>query len=168
MRVLPKFGERVCKDVIAKRGVIKMKLSELSDQQKNELVHEKVLGKSLLEECDGGIGELPTSSDGWFCGKCGYSDDWSEVRKEHKQQPPKYCRSLERAWEIIQSVSQRKKEQYKVDFIVALSRVTDRRIPLYDGLPTIGLSIELATFAELRPQDIVDAVLLAYELAEEG
>ena len=72
----------------------------LTPDERDRVVAEKVMGWQA-KPCDGEMGELPTSSDGWFCQSCGYSGDWGDGF-EHEEVPDRYTRSLDIAWKIVE------------------------------------------------------------------
>lgn len=72
---------------------------ELSPEQRNRLVAEKVMGWKS-KNCNGEIGEKSISSDGWYCLKCGYSGYWGDDQ-EHEQVPLHYTTDMNVAMEVI-------------------------------------------------------------------
>jgi len=72
----------------------------------DKLVESTFFGWKEGMECDGEIGELPISSDGWFCLKCGYQGTWGEDTT-HYQQPKPRSTDIAAAWEILKELNKK-------------------------------------------------------------
>jgi hypothetical protein len=81
-----------------------VKWSALTAEERDHLVAEKVL-EWKQGICDGEMGELPCSPDGWFCQKCGYSGCWGDDY-EHEEIPPRYTQSMSTAWKVVEHITQ--------------------------------------------------------------
>lgn len=88
-----------------------MKWSEIKD--KDRFISEKVMGWQPAL-CDGEIGELPSSPDGWFCQSCGFLGSWGDSF-EHEQLPKVYTKNIELA---LQAVEQAQKKYSNAMFYI--------------------------------------------------
>lgn len=74
---------------------------EMTIEDRNLLVAEKVMGWKSGQECEGYMGEQPNSSDGWFCQLCGHEGYWGDSFS-HEALPPRYVESMDLALLILQ------------------------------------------------------------------
>ena len=71
----------------------------LTAEQRDILVAEKIFNWKQ-KECEGEIGELPTSSDGWSCQRCGHSGYWGDDNA-HQEIAKHYSTNIGAAWLIV-------------------------------------------------------------------
>jgi len=83
----------------------RVKWDELTPEQRDRLVAEKVMGWEA-KECNGAIGEKPNSPDGWYCLECGYDGGWGSSTK-HEGMPPHYSTEMNDTWKLVEKMTSR-------------------------------------------------------------
>ena len=129
-----------------------MNWDALTEDERDRLVAEKVMNWQPQAECDGSIGELPISPDGWFCEKCGYNRGWGSSFT-HEELPPGYTESMDKAWLVIRKLAEadyRKRDTFmEVIDVDSIGNDWDE-----SGMTLKGL-------AQLTPEKICKAALIA-------
>src|SRR5687767_7725745 len=143
-----------------------MKWSEMSPEQRDRLVAEKVM-QWVEEPCklDDGHPDIAEIEGFWECRTCGFQGDWGENGvpqiHNHIALPPKYSQSLDEVWKIVQSES--------FNNAVLQYRTEDSRIPSLKPVYFCQLNRvngEFFTAFAKTPQDAIClAALSAYDVA---
>ena len=102
-----------------------MKISDLRPgRELDAVIHEQVMGQNLITPCDGDIGELPISSDGWLCMECGHTGYLGSDTAHHRRVPD-YSTDIATAWQVVEKITEPPGNRASADANVVFATLFD-------------------------------------------
>jgi hypothetical protein len=78
----------------------------MAKEQRDQLVHERVMGHSPNEPCTGEFAPNPhDNQETLYCPKCGACIFWEESKKHKPLSPPAYTSDMNAAWDVVRMVN---------------------------------------------------------------